>query len=99
VTRAVRAFQKERSEANADQMKDEISNFYDHNIKYLMYRDWSGFELFYIEILKCPSLSGLTQIAHRFETFLVTLLREVQKRSILSGAPASSEVTTLLPEA
>ena len=35
-----------------------------------MYRDWSGFELFYIEILKCASLGGLQQIAHRFETFL-----------------------------
>jgi hypothetical protein len=72
-------------------MKREISEFYDHHIKYLMYRDWSGFELFYIEILKCGSLSGLTQIAHRFETFLVTLLREVQKRSILAGEPPSEE--------
>ena len=99
VTRAVRAFQDDNNEEKADLMKGEISDFYDHNIKYLMYRDWSGFELFYIEILKCPSLSGLTQIAHRFETFLVTLLREVQKRSILDGAPPSGEVKTLLPEA
>ena len=37
-------------------MKEEISAFYDHNIKFLMYRDWSGFELFFIEILKCGSL-------------------------------------------
>jgi hypothetical protein len=98
VARAVRAFQEEGGEENADRMKGAISDFYDHNIKYLMYRDWSGFELFYIEILKCPSLSGLTQIAHRFETFLVTLLREVQKRSILEGAPASDDVASLLPE-
>ena len=99
VTRVVRAFQDDNNEEKADLMKGEISDFYDHNIKYLMYRDWSGFELFYIEILKCPSLSGLTQIAHRFETFLVTLLREVQKRSILDGAPPSGEVKTLLPDA
>jgi hypothetical protein len=50
-----------------------------------MYRDWSGFELFYIEVLKCGSLGALAQIAHRFETFLATLLREVQKRSLLQG--------------
>ena len=43
-------------------------------MKYLMYRDWSGFELFFIEILKCASLPALQQIAHRFETFLMTLL-------------------------
>jgi hypothetical protein len=99
VTRAVQDFQKGKDAPAAERMKTEISNFYDHNIKYLMYRDWSGFELFYIEILKCGSLSGLTQIAHRFETFLVTLLREVQKRSILVGAPASDDVKELLPEA
>jgi len=62
----------------------------------LMFRDWSGFELFYIEILKCPSLGGLQQIAHRFETFLLTLLREVQKRSILQGAPAREDVQGIL---
>jgi hypothetical protein len=91
VIQVVQAFQKEKTHAAADRMKREISDFYDHNIKYLMYRDWSGFELFYIEILKCGSLSGLTQIAHRFETFLVTLLREVQKRSILADEPPRRE--------
>ena len=55
-------------------------------MKYLMYRDWSGFELFFIEILKCTSLPALRQISHRFETFLMTLFREVQKRSILQNA-------------
>jgi len=98
VIHAVREFGQIRDEKAAVRMKDEISHFYDHHIKYLMYRDWSGFELFYIEILKCGSLSGLTQIAHRFETFLVTLLREVQKRSILGGAPASEDLAQALPE-
>jgi hypothetical protein len=61
-----------------------------------MYRDWSGFELFYIEILKCGSLQALQQIAHRFETFLVTLLREVQKRSQLQGATVREDITDLI---
>jgi hypothetical protein len=60
-----------------------------------MYRDWSGFELFFIEILKCGSLPALSQIAHRFETFLLTLFREIQKRSILQNVPASEEVTSV----
>jgi ABC-type Fe3+ transport system permease subunit len=53
-----------------------------------MYRDWSGFELFFIEILKSNSLPALLQIGHRFETFLMTLYREVQKRSVLHGQTA-----------
>jgi hypothetical protein len=86
--RAVRRFQASRDELVAVEMKEEISLFYDHNMKDLMYRDWSGFELFFIEILKCTSLPALSQISHRFETFLMTLFREVQKRSILQNIPA-----------
>jgi len=93
---ALRAFQQAKDEAAAVRMKEQVSRFYDNDIKYLMYRDWSGFELFYIEILKCASLGGLQQIAHRFETFLVTLLREVQKRSILHGAPPREDVQGIL---
>jgi len=94
--RALRDFERAKDEASAARMKDQISEFYDHHIKYLMYRDWSGFELFYIEILKCGSLSALQQITHRFETFLLTLLREVQKRSLLQGAPAREDVQDVL---
>jgi hypothetical protein len=92
---AVREFQSARDEATARAMKEQISYFYDHSMKDLMYRDWSGFELFFIEILKCTSLPALHQIGHRFETFLMTLYREVQKRSILQAVPAGDAVPTL----
>jgi len=88
----VREFQAKRDDAAAADMKEAISRFYDTDMKYLMYRDWSGFELFYIEILKCGHLAGLQQIGHRFETFLVTLFREVQKRSILQAAPLDPDL-------
>jgi hypothetical protein len=94
--RALREFEQAKDEASAARMKEQVSQFYDHQIKYLMYRDWSGFELFYIEILKCGSLPALQQIVHRFETFLVTLLREVQKRSLLQGAPGQEDAQGLL---
>jgi hypothetical protein len=96
VIEALRQFEEARDEVSAARMKERISIFYDHHIKYLMYRDWSGFELFYIEILKCAKLSALLQIAHRFETFLVTLLREVQKRSLLQGTSSGDEVAGVL---
>jgi hypothetical protein len=88
LVRAVRRFQGSKDDLLAVEMKEEISRFYDHNMKDLMYRDWSGFELFFIEILKCTSLPALSNISHRFETFLMTLYREVQKRSILQNVPA-----------
>jgi hypothetical protein len=94
--KAIRDFQGARDEAQAIRMKEEISRFYDTSMKYLMYRDWSGFELFFIEILKCTSLPALHQIAHRFETFLMTLFREVQKRAILHDVPLAPELQGVL---
>jgi hypothetical protein len=94
--KALRDFQGSRDEAQAVRMKEEISRFYDTSMKYLMYRDWSGFELFFIEILKCTSLPALHQIAHRFETFLMTLFREVQKRAILNDVPLDPELQSVL---
>jgi hypothetical protein len=38
-----------------------------------------------MEILKCDSIPGLLSIAHRFDTYLKTLLREVNKRGVLQG--------------
>ncbi|HUG54337.1 MAG TPA: hypothetical protein VMR21_12080 [Vicinamibacteria bacterium] len=93
--RGVKRYQATRDEASAVAMKEEISRFYDHNMKDLMYRDWSGFELFFIEILKCTSLPALAQISHRFETFLMTLYREVQKRSILQNVPVPEDLLGL----
>jgi len=90
--KALRALEAAKDEQSAAAMKTAISTFYDHNMKYLMYRDWSGFELFFIEILKCHSLPGLLQISHRFETFLSTLYREVQKRAILHDVPVDDEL-------
>ena len=95
--RAVRSFEKAKDTESAVRMKEEISRFYDEHMKFLMYRDWSGFELFFIEILKCTSIPALLQISHRFATFLVTLYREVQKRSVLQSTsldPALDDAPT-----
>jgi hypothetical protein len=88
----LREFDSTRDELSAVELKQACSEFYDENMKHLMYRDWSGYELFFIEILKCNSLTGLKQIGHRFETFLVTLFREVQKRTVLQGVPMPEEL-------
>jgi len=81
----VRRFSDEKTEERAETMKRLISRFYDRSLRFLMYRDWSSFESFAMEILKCDSVPGLLQIAHRFDTYLKTLLREVNKRGVLQG--------------
>jgi hypothetical protein len=96
---AVHKFSEERSEARGEAMKKLISRFYDRSLRFLMYRDWSSFESFAVEILKCDNTSGLLQIAHRFETYLKTLLREVSKRGVLADhSETSSEESQLETE-
>jgi hypothetical protein len=95
--KAVREFQARKEDAASVRLKEAISRFYDNHMKLLMYRDWSGFELFFIEILKCTSLPALLLISHRFETFLTTLYREVQKRSILQNVPLGDELQLEAP--
>jgi len=89
----VHAFQRAGSHESADELKRSVAEFYERSLKYLMYRDWGGFELFFGEILKCESIPGLLQIAHRFETYLVTLLREVSKRAVLQEVPSDLSPT------
>ena len=88
---SVRRFSEEETEEAAASMKRFISRFYDRSLRFLMYRDWSSFESFAAEILKCDNVPGLLQIAHRFETYLKTLLREVSKRGVLRDSDAPSD--------
>jgi hypothetical protein len=98
----VRRFADEKSESRAETMKRLISRFYDRSLRFLMYRDWSSFESFAVEILKCDSIPGLIQITHRFDTYLKTLLREINKRGVLQArgelAPEGSEPMPDEPE-
>jgi len=90
--KAVQEFQAKPDEKSAVLLKRAISDFYDNSMKYLMYRDWRGFEMFFIEILKTTSPSAVAHITHRFETFLLTLFREVQKRAILQDHPLGDDL-------
>ncbi len=90
LTVAVHKFAEEQSKERAARMRKLISLFYDRSLRYLMYRDWSSFESFAVELLKCDDLPGMVQMAHRFETYLKTLLREVSKRNVLR-IPGESE--------
>jgi hypothetical protein len=77
------------------QFKEMVVNFKKRSLRYLMYRDWAGFERFATEIERCDRLSGSVQLAHRFETYLRTLLREVSKRNVLQNIPWEKVEDTL----
>lgn len=86
--RSVGDFYARGDEVTALALRENTAKFYDRQLRHLMYRDWSAFESFFVEILKCNSLTALKPIAHRYETFLQTLLREVEKRAVLQSQAA-----------
>jgi hypothetical protein len=86
--RVVRDFYARGDEVTAVALRENTAKFYDRQLRHLMYRDWSAFEQFFVEILKCNSLAALKPITHRYETFLQTLLREVEKRAVLQSQAA-----------
>lgn len=92
---AVRRFRRSQDAAGAEGLREEMARFYDGSMRYLMYRDWVGYESFFIEVLKCSSLAGLEPIGHRLEAFLVTLLREVRKRAVLQDVPSPPELAAV----
>ena len=57
------------------------------SMKYLMYKDWFEIDHFYHEIDACRTRGNLNFSLHRFYMFLTTLIREVNKRAILSNHP------------
>lgn len=69
----------------------KIEQFKLNSMKFLMYKDWFEFDNFYIEVCACKTTGNLSFVLHRFETFLTTLLKEVNKRSILSNHPFSAQ--------
>jgi hypothetical protein len=86
--KTVRDFYARGDELTAVALREGTARFYDRQLRHLMYRDWSAFEQFFVEILKCNSLAALKPITHRYETFLQTLLREVEKRAVLQSQAA-----------
>lgn len=65
----------------------KIEWFRTNSMKYLMYKDWFDLDNFYHEIMACRTSGNLNFSLHRFHTFLTTLIKEVNKRSILFNHP------------
>ncbi len=88
---AVHRFNVDGDEGSAKRVRDLVSLFHDRSLRFLMYRDWASYEMFATEISGCDTLGGLRQIAHRFETYLKTLLREISKRGVLNATADKDE--------
>jgi len=79
------AFQKSPDKKSLKALVDGLDEFRRGSMRHLMFKDWSLFERFHAGFSRERSARTFLPAAHQFEVFLRTLVREIGKRSVLSG--------------
>ena len=79
------AFQKSPDKKSLKALVDGLDEFRRGSMRHLMFKDWSLFERFHAGFSRERSPRTFLPAAHQFEVFLRTLVREIGKRSVLSG--------------
>ncbi len=79
----------ERAQSNCDPqavaaLEESLSAFREGGLRYLMYKDWESYELFFEEIAVVRKPAELSPVLHRFAAYLETLFGQVNNRAILS---------------
>jgi hypothetical protein len=70
---------------------NSLKQFQQETMQFLMHRDWEEFESFVDEIVKAYDETGdLTDVFHRFTSYLKTLINHVSMRAVLSDEPLRS---------
>ena len=84
---ATAAFQKAPDKKGLRSLVEGLDSFRRGSMRHLMFKDWSLFERFQAGFSRERPPRTFLPAAHQFEVFLRTLVREVGKRSVLSGVP------------
>jgi hypothetical protein len=84
---AVTAFTKSPDKRTLKAMVDTLDSFRRGSMRHLMFKDWSLFERFLAGFSRERTPRTFLPAAHQLEVFLRTLVREVSKRSVLTGHP------------
>lgn len=79
------AFQKSSDKKSLKALVGGLDEFRRGSMRHLMFKDWSLFERFHAGFSRERAARTFLPAAHQFEVFLRTLVREIGKRSVLSG--------------
>ncbi|HLM00268.1 MAG TPA: hypothetical protein VK400_04375 [Pyrinomonadaceae bacterium] len=87
VLQVVRKAEKNPESVSLEKLHTKLTDFLNHTIKYLFYKDLETVERFIEEVLNTTKKSELVSILHRFGAYLETLLGQVNLRTVLSNHP------------
>lgn len=87
VLQVVRKSEKEPESVSLQKLNRKLTDFLNHTIRFLFYKDLETVERFIEEVLNTTNKSELVSILHRFGAYLETLLGQVNMRVVLSAHP------------
>jgi hypothetical protein len=87
VLQVVRKSEKEPESVSLQKLHRKLTDFLNHTIRFLFYKDLETVERFIEEVLNTTNKSELVSILHRFGAYLETLLGQVNMRVVLSDHP------------
>ncbi|MCC6132278.1 MAG: hypothetical protein IT186_20340 [Acidobacteria bacterium] len=88
-------FQRDPQKKSLKETLDALDSFRRGSMKFLMFKDWSLFERFHSGFARDRAPRAFLPAANQFEVFLRTLVREVNKRSVLNPpGPKPPDVDT-----
>ena len=83
----VRQAKEERDRYPLSRILEQLADFRDGSLRYLMYKDWESCERFMEEVAAARGSAELGPVLHRFATYLETLHEHVSLRAVLANHP------------
>lgn len=83
----VRRAEKERDRYPISRLLEQLHDFREGSLRYLMYKDWEACERFMEEVGAARGAVEVTPVLHRFGAYLETLLGQVNMRAVLAEHP------------
>lgn len=83
----IRNFEKDPDPERTYLVTDQMANFRDTSLKYLMYKDWDDFQRLTEESMTTNTIEDFRKSIHVFSTFLEALLGQINMRAVLASHP------------
>ncbi|MGQ9898205.1 MAG: hypothetical protein ACUVR8_11690 [Acidobacteriota bacterium] len=85
--RYLRRFESRPEKTAVAPLIERITLFRDTSLRFLMYKDWDEYDRFLDTVQSARNLEELLKTVHLLETFLETLLGQINMRAVLANHP------------
>lgn len=87
ILQIVKKAEKSPEDFPIETVKENLSEFRQNALRYLMYKDWETMERFVEEISQTRHTESIVSVLHRFGAYVETLFGQVNMRTVLANHP------------